>query len=88
MVNVQEDSTSIVPAQLAFLAIYNPKLGASDESIREQIVFYSSQRSRARRIQLEESQSRDAAATAAAKEEENEQLRQVGLAQGMVDFAK
>ena len=29
----------VVPAQLSFLAIYNPALGDSDETFHKQIVF-------------------------------------------------
>ena len=79
-----DQASKAIPAQLSFLAIYNPSLGRTDESLREQIVFYSSPAIRARRSRKNESGSIDDAA----KEEENEQLRQVGLAQGMVDFAK
>lgn len=74
----------VIPAQLSFLAIYNPSLGATDESFREQIVFYSSATTRARRNRKTHSDSNDNTE----REEENEQMRQIGLAQGMVDFAK
>jgi First Longin domain of INTU, CCZ1 and HPS4 len=81
-------SSHVVPAHLSFLAIYNPSLGNTDDSLHEQIVFYSSTvtrtRTRARPTRKNETTSRQEAE----KEEENEQLRQVGLAQGMVDFAK
>lgn len=74
----------VVPAQLSFLAIYNPALGTTDETFHKQIVFYYSKAAKAR------SKLGDASAQAAAelREEENEKLRQVGLAQGMVGFAK
>ena len=75
---------SVVPAQLSFLAIYNPSFGNTEETLADQIVFYSSKATRLRRSQktgpedgLDEHH-----------EEENEKLRQIGLAQGMVDFAK
>lgn len=77
-------SSQVIPAHLSFLAIYNPSLGTTDESVREQIVFYSSAVTRARRNRKNEPED----TTDAEREEENEQLRQVGLAQGMVDFAK
>ena len=75
---------SVIPAQLSFLSIYNPSLGTGDDSIRDQIVFYSSQSTRSRRVR----QSQPDGEANNEKEEENEKLRQVGLAQGMVDFAK
>ena len=83
--SVDNNSNSGVrPAQLAFLAIYNPSLGTKEDSVRDQIVFYSSKRSRSRRARRQN----DFEDTAAEDDEENERLRQVGLAQGMVDFAK
>lgn len=33
---------AVVPAQLGFLAIYNPSLGTSDETMDDQIVYYAS----------------------------------------------
>jgi First Longin domain of INTU, CCZ1 and HPS4 len=79
-----EEASHVVPAQLSFLAIYNPSLGKTDESLREQIVFYSSTATRTSRNRKGQS----GGLHDAEREEENEQLRQVGLAQGMVDFAK
>ncbi|KAL3434733.1 hypothetical protein BDV09DRAFT_86668 [Aspergillus tetrazonus] len=79
----EDDSSSVVPAQLSFLAIYNPLLGTTDETIEEQIVFYTSRSSILRR--------QDSSAAADSKEpcdDLNERLRQVGLAQGMVTFAR
>lgn len=74
----------VVPAHLSFLAIYNPALGTSDETFHNQIVFYYSKAARARsRIH-----GSDARAERELKEQENEKLRQVGLAQGMVGFAR
>ena len=80
-------STSIpkvVPARLSFLAIYNPDLGKSDETFHNQIVFYYSSAAKARsRLHGSNTQ-----AEQELKEQENEKLRQVGLAQGMVGFAR
>ncbi|KKZ66096.1 hypothetical protein EMCG_08161 [[Emmonsia] crescens] len=36
--------SSVVPAQLSFFAIYNPSLGSTDETLRDQIVFYYSRK--------------------------------------------
>ncbi|KAL6229832.1 hypothetical protein BDW75DRAFT_87531 [Aspergillus navahoensis] len=77
------NSSLIVPAQLSFLAIYNPSLGTTDETIREQIVFYTSRSS-----VLRQQDSSAAGDSKAAGEDWNERLRQVGLAQGMVTFAR
>ncbi|KAL1612227.1 hypothetical protein SLS60_000451 [Paraconiothyrium brasiliense] len=74
----------VVPAHLSFLAIYNPKLGRSDETFHNQVVFYYSKAAKAR-SRLREN---DTQAEHDLREQENEKLRQVGLAQGMVGFAR
>jgi hypothetical protein len=76
-------SPGAVPAQLGFLAIYNPSLGTTDDTMEDQIVYYSSVgppsgSSRRRRTST----------TTDSKEERNERLRQIGLAQGMVEFGR
>ena len=79
-----DDLTSVVPAQLSYLTIYNPLLGPTDETIQDQIVFYTSRAARLRRRE-------DSAAGIDDNEpngEHNEKLRQIGLAQGMVSFAR
>ncbi|KAF2441495.1 hypothetical protein P171DRAFT_434177 [Karstenula rhodostoma CBS 690.94] len=74
----------VVPAHLSFLAIYNPDLGRSDETFHNQIVFYYSKAAKAR----SKIHGRNAQAEQELHEQENEKLRQVGLAQGMVGFAR
>jgi hypothetical protein len=85
-------ASSVVPAQLAFLAIYNPTLGPTDETFADQLVFwYSRKAAEARRADKEKANNDaagDARRKAADREEENERLRQIGLAQGMIGFAK
>ncbi|KAL1639671.1 hypothetical protein SLS58_007730 [Diplodia intermedia] len=61
----------VVPAQLAFLALFCPTLAANDDAFRDQLVFYHSNK-----------------ATRRHDDDENERLRQIGLAQGMIDFAR
>ncbi|KAF2764938.1 hypothetical protein EJ03DRAFT_331403 [Teratosphaeria nubilosa] len=79
----------VIPAQLAFLAIYNPTLGPTDETFPQQCVFWYSRAAQEARAAAKRSGKSDAAGgDAAAREEENEKLRQIGLAQGMVDFAR
>lgn len=81
----ESDHDLVIPAQLAYLAIYNPTLGPTDETIADQIVFYTSKSSHARRIDnstTEEYTNKDI------EDESNERLRQIGLAQGMVNFAR
>ncbi|MCJ1243429.1 hypothetical protein MMC30_000626 [Trapelia coarctata] len=76
---------AIVPARLSFLTLYNPSLGHTDETLHDQIVYYHSSKSsrnrRPKKYSDEDSASRE-------HEEQNERLRQIGLAQGMVEFAK
>jgi len=77
----------VTPAQLSFLSIYSPALGPTDETFRDQIVFYYS------RAQKEARNASKKGTTPKAtehdlREEENERLRQIGLAQGMVGFAQ
>jgi hypothetical protein len=79
-----QPSHEVRPAQLSFLAIYNPSLGRTDEAVRDQIVFYSSRAARLRKAR----KGAWADASVLHDDEENERLRQVGLAQGMVDFTK
>ncbi|KJX97406.1 hypothetical protein TI39_contig497g00006 [Zymoseptoria brevis] len=80
--------TQVVPARLSFLAIYNPSLGPTDETFADQLVYYYSRSAHEARIAAKKHARSDAAAGDAQREEQNEQLRQIGLAQGMVDFAR
>lgn len=100
------NNNSIVPAQLGFLAIYNPSLGTTDETLEDQIVYYASvttlkdQQRRRHRPERSSRSRRHHAPTnfvseraapgteAVSQEEKNERLRQIGLAQGMVEFGK
>ena len=72
----------IKPAQVAYLTIYNPSLGQSDDTLHEQVVYYYSTKIRESR-KLSGTNSEEQA-----REEGNEKLRQIGLAQGLVEFAK
>lgn len=76
-----------VPAQLGFLAIYNPSLGTTDETFANQIVYYSSTERREDAAVLRKRLD-PKALQAAVHEQNNEQLRQIGLAQGMVEFGR
>ena len=79
------DDEAIVPAKLSFLTLYNPSLGRTDDTLHDQVVYYYSSKSSKRRgpqkVSDEVSMSRE-------HEEQNERLRQIGLAQGMMEFAK
>ena len=76
-------SGSVVPAQLSFLAIYNPSLGNTDETLHDQIVFYWSRHKSTNRRQGNHVDEEFESA-----EDGNEKLRRIGLAQGMVEFAR
>ncbi|EEQ87824.2 uncharacterized protein BDCG_02944 [Blastomyces dermatitidis ER-3] len=80
--------SSVVPAQLSFLAIYNPSLGSTDETLRDQIVFYYSRKENEKLARSTQQRAAQRGATDCAKIDNNEKLRQIGLAQGMVSFAK
>lgn len=84
--NTETSNQRIIPAQLGFLAIYNPSLGTTDSTVADQIVYYSSPESQER--SRHRGSSRSKSKNEAAREESNFQLRQVGLAQGMVEFGK
>ncbi|KAH6665888.1 hypothetical protein F5X68DRAFT_55422 [Plectosphaerella plurivora] len=77
---------AIVPAQLGFLAIFNPSLGNTDETIDDQIVYYASVNTQSHTRRRQRSRARPTENVS--QEERNERLRQIGLAQGMVDFGR
>jgi hypothetical protein len=77
----------VTPAQLGFLAIYNPSLGNTDDTIDDQIVYYTSvttQNDNPRKNR----RARGRPTEDVSQEERHERLRQIGLAQGMVHFGK
>ncbi|KAL7623480.1 hypothetical protein AAE478_007162 [Parahypoxylon ruwenzoriense] len=76
---------TVVPAQLGFLAIYNPSLGTTDETIDDQIVYYASVNTQSKKRRH---RSRGKPTDSISQEERNERLRQIGLAQGMVEFSR
>ncbi|KAK0741271.1 hypothetical protein B0T18DRAFT_472840 [Schizothecium vesticola] len=78
---------SIIPAQLGFLAIYNPSLGTSDATLDDQILYYASVTT----LTGPSGRRRHRAAGPAAlpsRDERNQRLRHIGLAQGMVEFGR
>ena len=74
----------VVPACVSVLAIYNPSLGNSDESVHDQIVYYYAKDQDLRKERKKNSGSE----VEESQDELNEKLRQVGLAQGMVQFGR
>ena len=88
-------TSSITPAHLGFLAIYNPSLasGSSEDALDDQIFYYASPetlsaRRRARRKRRRAAHQRGRPTEDVSQEERNERLRQIGLAQGMVEFSR
>ncbi|KAK2590628.1 hypothetical protein QQS21_011694 [Conoideocrella luteorostrata] len=77
---------AVVPAQLGFLAIFNPCLGNTDENIDDQIVYYASDTTQS--VGKKRRRARGRPTEAISQEERNERLRQIGLAQGMINFSK
>lgn len=79
-------SGGAAPAQLGFLAIYNPSLSDKEESPDEQIFYYASvtsSTSSGKRRRM-----RGKPTDGVSPEERNERLRQIGLAQGMISFSR
>jgi len=81
-------SARVIPARLSYLTLYSPLLSKNDDTRKDQIVFYYDR-------ERDEQQSRDQPTSdnvprnsKSEEQRQNEELRQVGLAQGMVDFAK
>ncbi|KOS21591.1 Vacuolar fusion protein CCZ1 -like protein [Escovopsis weberi] len=78
-------ASGIVPAQLGFFAIFNPSLGTTDETLDDQIVYYASIGTQSsRRKRRPKARPTDDVSL----EERHERLRQIGLAQGMVNFSR
>lgn len=95
---LQTDAASrAIPAQVNFLTIYSPELGNTDETEAEQIVFWSSrdellrkQRKSRLRGNGRATDTRDDNGSSQKDEgdETGNRLRHIGLARGMVEFAK
>ncbi|POS73769.1 hypothetical protein DHEL01_v207834 [Diaporthe helianthi] len=80
-----DSPAAIVPAQVGFLAIFNPSLGNTDETLDDQIVYYSSVDTRTQKRRRHQ---KARPTENVSQAERNERLRQIGLAQGMVSFSK
>jgi hypothetical protein len=79
-------SQKLVPAQVGFLAIYNPSLGNTDDTLDDQIVYYWSPETRKRKRRR--LRTGVESPVRSSQEERNERLRKIGLAQGMVEFGR
>ena len=73
---------TVKPAEVSILALYNPSLGRSDETLHDQILYYYASDAYVPKKRTDEP-SGDRERT-----ERNERLRQIGLAQGLVEFGK
>jgi len=82
--SVDESSQKVVPASLSLLAIYNPTLATSEDTLEGQIVYYYSRDSQSKKKDGAQSEPE----SSGAKDDENEKQRQIGLAQAMISFAK
>jgi len=74
---------TVKPACLDFLTIFNPAFGIDEASQRDQILFYYSAAGESveeERITVLDQDD--------LQEKQNERLRQVGLAQGLIAFAR
>lgn len=80
----------VAPAQLGFLAIFNPSLGNTDETIDDQIVYYASVSTQQDMSERKRRKRRTRArpTEGISQEERHERLRQIGLAQGMASFSR
>lgn len=81
-------SPTILPAQVGFLAIFNPSLGNTDDTLDDQIVYYSSVDSQNQKRRRHRRAPPGRPTDNIPQDERNERLRQIGLAQGMVSFGK
>ncbi|KAG6319609.1 hypothetical protein E4U44_006881 [Claviceps purpurea] len=86
MANATAAAGAIVPAQLGFLAIFNPCLGSANDTVDDQIVYYASLNTQHTASNKRRLHGR--LADAVSQEERNERLRQIGLAQGMINFSR
>ena len=73
----QYGRVEVAPANLSFFTIFSPALSSSDDNLEDQILYYYSSQNDRKTNQ-----------TNFDHDVENERLRQIGLAQGMVEFAK
>ena len=77
------NTTGVVPASLAFLAIYNPSLSKSDDSLHDEIVYFFE----SPQDELKERNLSGAKQTKPDQDKKNKQMRSVGLAQAMIQFS-
>ncbi|POS84982.1 hypothetical protein EPUL_004645 [Erysiphe pulchra] len=77
----------VIPAHLGFLTIYNPSLGTGDESVKSQITYYYSSQNR-EDLESPRATNKEFKHNDYLKQQTDEQLRQVGLAQGIIEFGK
>ena len=74
----------VLPASLSFLTIFNPSFASDESTLQDQILYFypgtaKTQQDGKPNVEGEAEENREVM---------NERLRQIGLAQGMVEFAK
>lgn len=80
---------NLATAHLGFLAIFNPSLGPTDDTLDDQIVYYASVSTQQGKTKRSRRGTRSGKPTDDISiEERHERLRQIGLAQGMADFSR
>lgn len=82
-------ASKVKPGHLSYITIFCPRLGTTEETFRDQLVFYYSRRFGSKRRRGANTETTvDDHKERSRKDEENEKLRKVGLAQAMVSFAQ
>ncbi|KAF2840837.1 hypothetical protein M501DRAFT_930391 [Patellaria atrata CBS 101060] len=81
MSSSEEKLAKVIPAQLSSLVIYNPSLGPTDETFQDQLVYYYTKDGESKKKTGDDDKQEQ-------KDKINEILRQIGLAQGMLNFAR
>ncbi|KAG5937239.1 hypothetical protein E4U53_000044 [Claviceps sorghi] len=83
---------AVVPAQLGFLAIFNPCFGNTDDTLDDQIVYYASDTTynaqQAQHTGKKRRRTRGRPTESMSQDERNERLRQIGLAQATISFSR
>jgi hypothetical protein len=83
----REAATTSTHAFLSSFYIYNPSLGKTDITVADQLIFHYSPPSTTHKTASPKPAPADSS-TAAAGQDLDKQLRAIGLAQGIVEFAR
>jgi|SRR5271170_1089699 len=83
----REAATTSTHAFLSSFYIYNPSLGKTDNTVADQLIFHYSAPPTTHKTASPKPPPEDSS-TAAAGQDLDKQLRAIGLAQGIVEFAR